>query len=106
MRALLPRAGALGLPVLVFNLAALGLGYAISRGARLPHKDATAISFEVGIHNSTLAIFVAVSVLGDFELALPTAVYSVVMYLTAPLFGAALLRLAPESGQRRESLGV
>ncbi|MGW0039300.1 bile acid:sodium symporter family protein [Gordonia sp. NPDC003376] len=91
----------LGVPVLIFNLAALGLGYALSRGARLDHRDATAISFEVGIHNSTLAIFVAVGVLGDVQLALPTAVYSVVMYVTAPLFGVALVRLARQSRAQR-----
>lgn len=41
---------------------------------------ATAISFEVGIHNSTLAIYVALSVLGNLQLALPAALYSVSMY--------------------------
>lgn len=83
----------LGIPVIVFNVAALALAYGLSRAARLERDDAIAISFEVGIHNSTLAIFVAVSVLGDFALALPTAVYSVIMYITAPLFGFLLLRL-------------
>jgi BASS family bile acid:Na+ symporter len=39
-----------------------------------------------------LAIFIAVSVLGSFQLALPAAIYSVVMYITAPLFGWLLLR--------------
>jgi BASS family bile acid:Na+ symporter len=53
---------------------------------------ATAVSFEIGIHNSTLAIFVALSVLGNFQLALPAAIYSVSMYLTAALFGLLVLR--------------
>ncbi|MFM9376796.1 bile acid:sodium symporter family protein [Gordonia sp. VNK21] len=86
--------GDLGIPVLLFNLAALSLGYGLSRGVQLNHRDATAICFEVGIHNSTLAIFVAVSVFDDFKVALPTAVYSVIMYITAPLFGTLITRFA------------
>jgi BASS family bile acid:Na+ symporter len=31
-------------------------------------------------------------VLGSYTLALPAAIYSVVMYITAPLFGMLLLR--------------
>jgi BASS family bile acid:Na+ symporter len=53
---------------------------------------ATAVSFEIGIHNSTLAIFVALSVLVNFQLALPAAIYSVSMYVTAALFGWLVLR--------------
>jgi BASS family bile acid:Na+ symporter len=82
----------IGLPVLLFNLGSLLAGYCLSRAAGLDKPLATAISYEIGIHNSTLAIFIAVSVLGSFPLALPAAIYSVVMYITAPLFGWLLLR--------------
>jgi BASS family bile acid:Na+ symporter len=82
----------IGLPVLLFNLLSLLAGYYLSRAAGLDKPLATAISYEIGIHNSTLAIFIAVSVLGSFQLALPAAIYSVVMYITAPLFGWLLLR--------------
>jgi BASS family bile acid:Na+ symporter len=82
----------IGLPVLLFNLGSLLAGYYVSRAAGLDKPLATAISYEIGIHNSTLAIFIAVSVLGSFPLALPAAIYSVVMYITAPLFGWLLLR--------------
>ena len=82
----------LGVPVLAFNLVSLLAGYYVSRGAGLDKPLATAISYEIGIHNSTLAIFIAVSVLASFEAALPAAIYSVLMYLTAPLFGFMVLR--------------
>ncbi len=82
----------IGIPVLLFNLVSLLAGYYLSRAAGLDKPLATAISYEIGIHNSTLAIFIAVSVLGSFPLALPAAIYSVVMYVTAPLFGWLLLR--------------
>ncbi len=82
----------LGPVVLAFNLLSLLSGYYLSRWAGLDKPMATAVSFEIGIHNSTLAIFVALSVLQNFQLALPAAIYSVSMYLTATLFGVLVLR--------------
>ena len=88
----------LGPVVLVFNLLSLLAGYYLSRWGGLDKAMATAVSFEIGIHNSTLAIFVALSVLQNFQLALPAAIYSVSMYVTAALFGVLVLR--------RRQLGV
>lgn len=85
----------LGPLVLAFNLVSLLCGYYLSRWAGLNKGMATAVSFEIGIHNSTLAIFIALSVLGNLQLALPAAIYSVSMYLTATLFGLLVLRSKP-----------
>jgi BASS family bile acid:Na+ symporter len=85
----------LGPVVLAFNLVSLLLGFYLSRWAGLNKSMATAVSFEIGIHNSTLAIFVALSVLNNFQLALPAAIYSVSMYLTATVFGLLVLRERP-----------
>ena len=56
---------------------------------------ASAVGFEIGIHHSTLAIYIAPSVLDNFQLAQPAAIYSVRMYLTATVFGFALRRSGP-----------
>ncbi len=82
----------LGGAVLAFNLLSLGIGYGVSRASKLPRSLSIAIGFEIGIHNSTLAIFIALSVLQQFPLALPAALYSVSMYVTATLFGLLWLR--------------
>ncbi|MFI5447833.1 bile acid:sodium symporter family protein [Polaromonas sp. UC242_47] len=82
----------LGPAVVAFNLISLLAGYYLSRVAGLDKPMSTAISYEIGIHNSTLAIFVALAVLDNFQLALPAAIYSVSMYLTATLFGLLVLR--------------
>jgi BASS family bile acid:Na+ symporter len=82
----------IGPAVVAFNLISLLAGYYVSRWAGLDKSLATAISFEIGIHNSTLAIFIALSVLNNFQLALPAAIYSVSMYVTATLFGLLVLR--------------
>ncbi len=85
---------AIGPAVVGFNLISLLAGYYLSRAAGLDKAMATAISYEIGIHNSTLAIFVALAVLDNFQLALPAAIYSVSMYITATLFGLLVLRRA------------
>jgi len=81
-----------GPAVVLFNLVSLLAGYYLSRAAGMDKPMATAISFEIGIHNSTLALFIALSVLNNFQLALPSAIYSVAMYVTATLFGLFILR--------------
>ena len=75
---------------LTLNVLAMGVSYVISRLARLDLRQATAISMELGIHNSTLAIAVATSV--STELAIPAAVYSAFMFFTAGLFARLMYR--------------
>lgn len=77
---------ALGGVVLLFNLASLLSGYWAGRLARLGLPQATAIAFEIGIHNGTLAIFVALSVLQMPAASVAPALYSLVMYLTGGFF--------------------
>lgn len=85
----------IGPAVLAFNIVSLASGYYVSRWAGLDKPMATAISYEIGIHNSTLAMFIALSVLNNFQLALPAALYSVSMYLTAVAFGLLVLKRGP-----------
>lgn len=82
----------IGPAVLAFNVISLLSGYYGSRMAGLDKSMATAISYEIGIHNSTLAMFIALSVLNNFQLALPAALYSVSMYITAVIFGVLVLK--------------
>ena len=90
--ALVTSFASVGPAVVAFNLVSLLAGYYLSRAAGMDKSMATAISFEIGIHNSTLAIYIALSVLDNFQLALPAAIYSVSMYITATLFGMLVLR--------------
>ena len=89
-----------GLLSLVLCLCSLGLGYAVPRALSVGHRQAIASSMEVGIHNSTLAIAIGVSVLGDVTLAVPAAVYALVMFPTAAVVGYVIARL----GQRTDTL--
>ncbi len=87
---------ATGLVTTLFCVCSLSLGYLVPRLLRVSHRQAVASAFEVGVHNSTLAIAVAVSVLGSEELAVPAAVYGVLMFPLAALAGRLLVRLDPE----------
>ncbi|MBX3724562.1 MAG: bile acid:sodium symporter family protein [Xanthomonadales bacterium] len=89
---LLAYLGAVGLACLAFNLASMGTGYAAPLALRLPRRQAIAIAMEIGIHNGTLAIYIALNVLGSAAMAIPAAIYSLIMFVTAALFALWLVR--------------
>ena len=86
---------AIGLVSALFCVISLGAGYLLPRLAKVGRRQAIASAFEVGVHNSTLAITVAVSVLGSERLAVPAAVYAVVMFPLAAVAGFLLTRKKP-----------
>ncbi|GIH94335.1 bile acid:sodium symporter family protein [Planobispora siamensis] len=81
-----------GLITLVFSVISLTVGYWVPRLAGADPRQAIASCMEIGIHNSTLAITVAISLLGSTEVAIPAAVYGVLMFFTAAAAGALLRR--------------
>ena len=85
-----------GLACLLFNLASMAVGYAAPLALRLPRRQATAIAMEIGIHNGTLAIFIALNVLANTSMSIPAAVYSLLMFVTAAVFAAWVARGNPQ----------
>lgn len=85
-----------GLVTGAFCLISLTLGYLVARGLRLGRPQSIATSMEVGIHNTTIALTIALSVLDNTEVAIPAAVYSVLMYPLATAFGFAIARRDPD----------
>jgi BASS family bile acid:Na+ symporter len=79
-----------GPAALALNVAAMSVSYSVARMGRLPDRQATAIAMELGIHNSTLTIAVATSI--SSELAIPAAVYSAFMFVTAGSFARVMAR--------------
>ena len=74
---------AVGLACLLFNLASMGVGYGAPLALKLPRKQAIAIAMEIGIHNGTLAIYIALNVMDNATMSIPAAVYSLLMFFTA-----------------------
>ena len=77
-----------------FCILSLGVGYVVPRLLRIDRPQAVASAFEVGIHNATLAIVVAQSVLMSPQMSLPAAIYGVLMFPLAAIFGLIVRRRA------------
>ncbi|MET0864260.1 MAG: bile acid:sodium symporter family protein [Nakamurella sp.] len=71
----------------VFCLISLTIGYLVPRMLRVSRTQSIASAFEIGIHNATLAIVIAQTVLGSVEMSLPAGVYGVLMFFLAAAFG-------------------
>jgi bile acid:Na+ symporter, BASS family len=76
-----------GLAALVFNLLSMAVGYFVPRLLSIEKRQAIAIGMEIGIHNGTLAIYLALNVLNNSVMSIPAAVYSLIMFVTAAGFG-------------------
>nr|WP_313632968.1 bile acid:sodium symporter family protein [Brevundimonas naejangsanensis] len=78
--------------VILFCLFSLGIGFVVPRLLKIERPQAIASAFEVGLHNATLAIVIAQSVLRSPEMTLPGAVYGVLMFPLAAAFGLLITR--------------
>lgn len=81
-----------GLATALFCAISLVVGYVIPRFAGVTEGQAIASSMEIGVHNASLAIFVAVEVLEVTEASIPAAVYSIFMFAFAGMWGWFLSR--------------
>ncbi|MEV6138401.1 bile acid:sodium symporter family protein [Nocardia sp. NPDC051990] len=68
------------------------IGYTVPRLFRVETDQAIASAMEIGIHNGALAIAVATSVLHDSQMAVPPAVYGVLMNIPAAIAAYLLAR--------------
>jgi len=82
----------IGLATALFCAISLVTGYYVPKLAGVREDQAVASSMEIGVHNATLAIYVAVEVLASTQVSVPAAVYSVFMFVFAALWGAAISR--------------
>jgi bile acid:Na+ symporter, BASS family len=74
-----------GVMTLVLCVLGLSIGYGTPRLFGISHAQSVASAFEIGIHNATLAIAIALSpqLLNNSQMAIPAAVYGVVMFIPA-----------------------
>ncbi|KGN32628.1 bile acid:sodium symporter [Knoellia sinensis KCTC 19936] len=76
-----------GFVAALFCVISLSVGYAVPRLLGVTEDQAIASGFEIGIHNSTLAIAMAITVLESTEMSIPPAVYGILMFPIAAAFG-------------------
>ncbi|WP_344531529.1 bile acid:sodium symporter family protein [Streptomyces albiaxialis] len=86
-----------GLATVVFSSLSLATGYVAARAARAGHAQAVAVCMEIGMHNTSLSLTIALgpSLLDSTEMAVPSAVYGIVVYFTAGAAGLLLRRPLP-----------
>ena len=83
-----------GVATALFCIFSLTIGYFVPRLMNIDTAQARASAFEIGIHNSTLAMTIALTVMSSTAVAMPAAVYSIFMYIFAAIFGLLLNRFA------------
>lgn len=83
--------------VVLFNLISMSLGYFGPRLLRVGERESIASAFEIGLHNATLSITIAMSptLLNNTEMAMPSVTYGFVMFVTAVIFGFIVSRRVP-----------
>jgi bile acid:Na+ symporter, BASS family len=81
-----------GLAAALFCAISLVVGYLVPKAAGVKEEQAIASSMEIGVHNGTLAIFIALEVLESVTISVPAAVYSLVMFPLAAIWGALVSR--------------
>jgi BASS family bile acid:Na+ symporter len=77
----------LGLPIILFNVGSMAVGYFVPQWWGIDKRQSIAIGMEIGVHNGTLAIFIALNVLKSPAMSVPPAIYSLLMFFTAAAFG-------------------
>ena len=77
-----------GPAALLLNLSGMSIGFYLPKIFKLPASQQVTISIETSIQNGTLAIAIASSplMLNNTTMAIPAAVYSLIMFITAGIF--------------------
>jgi len=87
---------AVGTVSIVLCTLSLILGYWVPRLAGVDRAQSIASSFEVGVHNATLAITIAITVLDNTELSVAPAMYGLLMFFPAAAAGFIFARCADQ----------
>ncbi|MGH3648661.1 MAG: bile acid:sodium symporter family protein [Micromonosporaceae bacterium] len=89
---LVANVGDIGLVALLLVILSLTIGYWVPRLVGIDRRQSIASAMEIGVHNATLAITVAVSVLHSTELAIAPAAYGILMFFPAAVAAWLLAR--------------
>jgi BASS family bile acid:Na+ symporter len=81
---------------LLLNLLMLACGFAVAWLARLSRRQSITLGIESAVQNATLALVIASTVLDDEAMAIPGAVYGVLMYAGGLLFAFVARRFVDE----------
>ena len=80
---LLPALIATGPVSLLLNVSTMTLGYYSSKWFRLNAAQTSSITIEVGLQNSTLSMFMALTLLENYKMSFTPAIYTLIMFFSA-----------------------
>jgi BASS family bile acid:Na+ symporter len=72
-----------GPAALLLNVLTLSISFLLARLIRLNLRQSLTISIESGIQNGTLGIAIATTLLHNPAMSIPSAIYSIIMFITA-----------------------
>jgi BASS family bile acid:Na+ symporter len=75
---------------IILNISTMVLGYYSSKWFRLNVAQRTSITIEVGLQNSTLSMFMALTLLANYKMSFTPAIYTLTMLFTAGFLVAML----------------
>lgn len=89
---------------LIFNVLCFIFSIWIGKAGNLRVRDAFTIAIEVALHNTTLALLVAATLLKNDEMAKPALIYSLFSFWTALIFGFIVLKVYKDRFKNDEFL--
>ena len=76
----------------VLNVSMLAIGFGVAWAARLSTRQSVTLGIETAVQNAALALVIASSVLKDDAMAIPGALYGVLMYAGGLVFALTMRR--------------
>lgn len=80
---------------LLLNLGMLAVGFTAAWAVRLSRRQSITLGIETAVQNAALALVIGATVLQDDAMAIPGALYGVIMYAGGLLFALTMRRLQP-----------
>jgi len=87
---------------LILNVVTMAIGYYSSKWFGLSLTQRTSITMEVGLQNSTLSIFMALTLLSNYDMSMTPAIYTLIMFLTAGI----MVRVFSAKFRREQAVAV
>ena len=79
----------------LLNVSMLGVGFAVAWAARLSRRQSVTLGIETAVQNAALSLVIASTVLKEDAMAIPGALYGVLMYASGLVFALGMRRYLP-----------
>jgi len=85
-----------GIAAVLLNVSTMASGFFLAKLTKLSKPQSVTIGLEVGLQNGTTALLITATILANATMAIPAAVYSLIMFGTGALFAILVTRDSPQ----------